>query len=109
VEDKSNRDECMQMFWRMYNCNGQLNSLATCGISYDDFKNGFFFAVYDLSTSGKCATNFVIPAIRVGHLRMRVQFSDTMPIDLTMILHCESPSTLYIGKGGKTTASYAPI
>ncbi len=71
MEDKANRDECMQMFWRMYNCNGQLNSLATCGISYNDFKNGFFFAVYDLSTSGKCGTNFVIPAIRVGHLRMR--------------------------------------
>ena len=71
VEDKSNKDECMQMFWRMYFYNGQLNSLTTNGISYDDFRNGFFFGVYDLSTSGKCGTNYVVPAIRVGHFRMR--------------------------------------
>jgi hypothetical protein len=71
VEDKQNADECIQMFWRMYNFNGQLNTLQSNGISYDDFRKGFFFAVYDLSTSGKCGTNYVVPAIRVGHLRLR--------------------------------------
>ena len=55
----------------MYYFNGQLNTLTTNGISYDDFKNGFFFGVYDLSTSAKCGTNYVVPAIRVGHFRMR--------------------------------------
>ena len=55
----------------MYYFNGQLNSLATNGISYDDFRKGFFFGVYDLSTSAKCGTNYVVPAIRVGHFRMR--------------------------------------
>jgi hypothetical protein len=49
----------------------QLNSLFSNGITYDDFKNGYFFAVYDLSTSGRAGTNFVVPAIRVGHLRVR--------------------------------------
>ena len=39
----------------------------------------------------------------------RVQFSEALPIDLTMMMHCEYPSTLYIGKGGKTTASYVPV
>ena len=71
VEDKANEDECMQMYWRMFKFNGQLNSLFTNGISYDDFRNGYFFAVFDLSTSGKCGTNYVVPSIRVGHLRIR--------------------------------------
>jgi hypothetical protein len=66
VEDKANEDECMQMYWRMFKFNGQLNTLFSNGISYDDFRNGYFFAVYDLSTSGKCGTNFVVPSIRVG-------------------------------------------
>lgn len=39
----------------------------------------------------------------------RVQFSEALPKDLTMILHCEYPATLYIAKGGKTSASYIPI
>lgn len=71
VEDKPNEDECMQMYWRMFKFNGQLNTLFTNGISYDDFRNGYFFAVFDLSTSGKCGTNYVVPSIRVGHLRIR--------------------------------------
>lgn len=71
VEDKSNEDECMQMYWRMFKFNGQLNSLFSNGITYDDFRNGYFFCVFDLSTSGKSGTNYVVPSIRVGHLRIR--------------------------------------
>ena len=38
VEDKQNADECMQAYWRMFAFNGQMNSLFTNGISYDDFR-----------------------------------------------------------------------
>ena len=38
VEDKENEDECMQAYWRMFAFNGQINSLFTNGISYDDFR-----------------------------------------------------------------------
>ena len=38
VEDKQNSDECMQAYWRMFAFNGQINSLFTNGISYDDFR-----------------------------------------------------------------------
>ena len=69
-------------------------------------RKGFFFGVYDLSTSGKCGTNYVIPAIRIGHLRVRVVFSEALPIDLTMLLYCEFPATLYVGKTGKLGGSY---
>ena len=71
VEDKSTEDECMQMYWRMFKFNGQLNSLFSNGITYDDFRNGYYFCVFDLSTSGKSGTNYVVPSIRVGHLRIQ--------------------------------------
>ena len=38
VEDKQNEDECMQAYWRMFAFNGQINSLFSNGISYDDFR-----------------------------------------------------------------------
>ena len=82
-------------------------------ITYFSFTNvfnptsqGYFFSVYDLSTSGKCGTNYVIPSIRIGHLRVRVLFSEALPIDLTMLMYCEFPATLYVGKTGKLGGSY---
>jgi hypothetical protein len=42
------------------------------------FRRGYFFGVYDLSTSGKCGTNYLIPSIRVGHLRLRYPYNKTL-------------------------------
>ena len=41
IEDKQNEDECLQAYWRMFAFNGQINSLFTNGISYDDFRFSF--------------------------------------------------------------------
>jgi hypothetical protein len=38
IEDKQTEDECIQMYWRMFKYTGQMNSLATNGISYSDFR-----------------------------------------------------------------------
>lgn len=66
-------------------------------------RRGYFMSCYDLSTSSKCGTNYVVPTIRSGHLRIKVQFSEPMPIDLTMIMFCEFTGTLEITKDGATT------
>jgi hypothetical protein len=71
IEDKASVDQAMQQFWRMYYFNGQLNSLFSNGLTYSDFLKGYFFCVYDFSTSNKAGSSYLIPAIRVGHLRMR--------------------------------------
>jgi hypothetical protein len=68
--------------------------------------SGYFFAVYDLSTSGKCGSNYVVPSIRVGNLRIRVFFNEALDLDVDMLVYCEFPSTLYIGKTGKVTTSF---
>ena len=62
--------------------------------------------LYDLSTSGKSGSNYVIPSIRVGNLRVSVQFSEGLPIDLTMLMYCEFPSVMYLSKTGKLNTSY---
>jgi hypothetical protein len=38
IEDFQTEDECMQAYWRLFAFNGQLNSLFTNSISYDDFR-----------------------------------------------------------------------
>jgi hypothetical protein len=85
-----------------------------CSISvFAFFRNGYFFLAYDLSTSAKCSSSYVVPTIRVGHLRFYVQFNAAMPVDLTMLVFCEYPSTLYLNKDSskptfKTGQSYTP-
>ena len=38
IEDLQTEDECMSSYFRLYYNNGQMNSLYSCGISYDDFR-----------------------------------------------------------------------
>jgi hypothetical protein len=38
VADKQNEEECMQAYWKLFTNNGQMNSLFSNGISYDDFR-----------------------------------------------------------------------
>jgi len=59
----------MQMFYRMILFNGLANSPFSNGINYQDFRNGYFFSTFDLTTSGKAGTNFVIPTVRLGKIR----------------------------------------
>ena len=60
------------------------------------FRNGYFFSVYDLSTSGNSSSNYLIPSIRVGNLRVSVTFNTALDIDLTMLVYLEFPSTLFL-------------
>jgi hypothetical protein len=64
LDDILTEDECIQSYWRLSTFNGQMNTLFTNGISYQDFRENAFFLTYDLSTSGKCGTNYVVPTIR---------------------------------------------
>ena len=38
IDDSQSEDECMASYFRLYYNNGQMNSLYSCGISYDDFR-----------------------------------------------------------------------
>jgi len=49
----------MGMFWRMNQFCGFNQSPFSNGVSYDEFRKGYFMAVYDLTTSGKAGTKFL--------------------------------------------------
>lgn len=38
IDDLQSEDECMASFFRMYVNNGQMNTLYSCGITYEDFR-----------------------------------------------------------------------
>ena len=90
----------------MFQNGGFANTLTTNGLSYDDFRSGYYFVVNDLSTSGKCGISNLIPAIRVGHLRLKVLFSQALPLDINALLLCEYPATVYLNKQGRVTGSF---
>ena len=54
-----------------------------------------------MSTSGFSGSSEMVPAIRSGHLRIGVRFSEPLPVDLTMLMYCEFASVLDIGKTNK--------
>ena len=54
------------MYWRMLQSSGLNQSPFSNGITYEDFRNGYYMAVYDLTTSAKAGSNFVVPSVRLG-------------------------------------------
>lgn len=38
IADFQTQDQCMEQYFRLYNFSGQLNSLFSCGISYEDYR-----------------------------------------------------------------------
>lgn len=44
--------------------------------------------------------------VRVGHLRLNVTFSDSLPFDLTCLMHAEFPSAMFLNKQGSLTGTY---
>lgn len=93
------KEDCIVTFYKLYQNSGFSENLPfTCSITYEDFKSGFYLCVFDLSTSSKCNSAGLTPAIRTGHLRLKVTFSEALPLDLTACLHAEFPSTIFLPK-----------
>ena len=107
MESVQTEDQAVPDFLRLYSTNQMIDSLFTCSISYDAFMNGYHIVSYDLTSSqdGGCVA-FVNPSVRVGHLRARLQFSDTIEKDLTLIVIGEFNSVLELNHNGTVSTSY---
>ena len=107
MESLQTEDQAVPDFLRLYSTNQMIDSLFTCSISYDAFMNGYHIVYYDLSSSqdGGCVA-FVNPSVRVGHLRARLQFSDTIEKDLTLIVIGEFNAVLELNHNGTVSTSY---
>lgn len=48
VPEATSEDD-MESFWRLFYFNNQMNTLISCGLTYEDFMFGSFFGIFDLS------------------------------------------------------------
>ena len=85
------------------------DSLLSNSISYEDFLYGNFLCVYDLSTCSKSNVGFLVPSIRLGDLKFRVEFQNPLKHKVTMVVYQEHPALLTINKDRKVTMSYSRI
>ena len=93
-------------FVRLHLLLGLLTSTTGNNLTYDEFHRGFFFVMYDLSTSANAAADFIIPAIRQGNLHVQVTFSQSIPDELTMLVYAEYPTLVTMDKNRQIRLSY---
>ena len=85
------------------------DSLLSNSINYNDFMNGNFLCVYDLSTCSKSNVGFLVPSIRLGDLKFVLEFHKPLKHKVTMIIYQEHPALLTINENRKVTMSYSKI
>jgi len=61
-DPEETEDDCLLTYWRMFSNGGFSDNVPfTNGITYEDFRKGNYFVVFDLSTSSKCNSSQLIP------------------------------------------------
>jgi hypothetical protein len=106
LESRAVLQDDMTMFVRLNHLLGYQKSRTGNSITYPDFLNGFYLAMYDVSTSGQSAVDYVIPAVKDGNLRLAVEFSSTTQTELTCLIFAEFPSVIQIDKFRRISQSY---
>ncbi len=94
------------MFLRLHHFLGLTDTTTGNNVTMDEFLNGAFFCVYDLSTSSQSFLDFVTPSVRLGNLRLKVEFSSTTVEELTLLMYAEFPSLIEIDKYRRIKMSF---
>lgn len=62
IPTEEDEDDCITTYWRMFNSSGFSEDVPfTNGLTYEDFRAGNYFVVFDLSTSGRCNSSNLVP------------------------------------------------
>lgn len=62
IDSDEGKNECVMTYWRFFNNSGFSEDIPfTNSVTYDDFRHGFYFVVFDLSTSSRCNSANLIP------------------------------------------------
>ena len=101
----SERDDPM-MYMRLQHVLGFTKSRIGNNLTPEEFMGGAYFCVYDLSTCGLSAIDYLIPKVRLGNLRLKVEFSASTVQELTMIMYAEYPSLITIDKFRRIKMSF---
>ncbi len=93
-------------FVRLHLFLGLLTSTTGNNLTLSEFHNGFFFVVYDLTTSSDASADYVVPAVRQGNLNLQVTFSEPIPLELTMLVYAEYPTVIKMDKNRQIRMSF---
>ncbi len=80
------------MFMRLHNVLGFTKTRTGNNLTRTDFHHGYYFCAYDLTTSANSSMNFLVPSVRLGNLRLNLEFSTTIEEEMTIIIYAEFPS-----------------
>ncbi len=102
----SSNDDTL-MFMRLSNVLGFSKTRTGNNLTRTDFHNGSYFCAYDLSTSGNSGMNFLVPSVRLGNLRLNLEFSCPTGEEMTLLIYAEFPSLVTIDKYRQIRMTYA--
>ncbi len=105
-DGNATRRHAMAHFLRMHYYQGFVTSRTGNNATYEEFLHGFYFLYYDLSTASQAGLEYVIPAVRQGNLHLQVIFSDTLPVEVTLLVYAEYPTLMTMDKNRQIALSY---
>ena len=95
-EGRASVNDDTLMFMRLHNVLGFTKTRTGNNLTRTDFHNGYYLCCYDLTTSANSAMNFLVPSVRLGNLRLNLEFSTTIEEEMTIVIYAEYPSMLTI-------------
>ncbi len=105
-ESRATATNDTMMFMRLHHYLGFTKSRTGNNLTLGEFMGGAYFCTYDLSTSGQSAIDPVIPSVRLGNLRLKLEFSASTVEELTLIMYAEFPSLMQIDKFRRIKTSF---
>lgn len=106
IEDQMSEEDAMSMFVRMQDTCGFLQSNTCNSITYEDFKEGYFFMCYDLTTGKNAYDSSFTPVPRVGPLEVNFTFNNPVPEEIHAICLQEYPATITVLPTGQVGSSF---
>ncbi len=105
-DGRASENDDTLMFMRLNNVLGYTKTRTGNNLTRTDFHNGYFFCAYDLTTSGNSGMNFLVPSVRLGNLRLNLEFSGTIEEEMTIVIYAEFPSMLTIDQYRRIRMTY---
>ena len=105
-ESKPTMKDDMSAYMRMQYFQGFPFSSTGNNATYDEFLHGYYFLHYDLTTASQAGLHYLIPTVRQGHLQLQVHFSDSIPVEVTLLVYAEYPTLMKTNANRQISLSY---
>lgn len=98
-------NEYLQAYWNTMSSLGYNFKDDGCGITRNEFNEGYFLLCTDLSAT-LCGGEYYDP-IQTGHLDIELTFSQALPETVNVILYMEFNNTIAINKARRVVKNFA--